>query len=60
MKYRPNYPGILRSPEQARAYVDSYLRWYKQNRKHSGIAVFSLNEVHDGSWRTLWEHRDTT
>ncbi len=60
MKYRPNYPGAFQTLEQARAYVDSYVPWYNQNHKHSGIALFSPNEVHDGSWRTLWKHRDTT
>ena len=58
MKYRPNYPGIFDTLEQARAFMDNYVPWYNQNHKHSGIALFSPDEVHDGSWRHLWQHRE--
>ncbi|HEY5223980.1 MAG TPA: DDE-type integrase/transposase/recombinase [Microbacteriaceae bacterium] len=58
MKYRPNYPGTFETLEEARAYLDWYVPWYNQNHKHSGIALFSPDEVHDGSWRTLWQQRD--
>ena len=58
MKYRPNYPGTFTSIEEARAYMDWYVDWYNQNHKHSGIALFSPNEVHDGTWRTRWQQRD--
>jgi 5'-nucleotidase len=57
MKYRPNYPGIFDTLQQARAFMDIYVPWYNQNHKHSGIALFSPDEVHDGSWRRLWQHR---
>jgi len=59
MKYRPNYPGTFQTIEEARAYIASYVPWYNQNHKHSGIALFSPDQVHDGSWRTLWQQRDT-
>lgn len=58
MKYRPNYPGTFDTLEQARRFMDNYVPWYNQNHKHSGIALFSPDEVHDGSWRRLWQHRD--
>ncbi len=58
MKYRPNYPGTFATLEQARAYMDWYVPWYNQNHKHSGIALFSPDEVHDGTWRELWQQRD--
>ena len=38
--------------------MDWYVPWYNQNHKHSGIALFSPDDVHDGSWRTLWRQRD--
>jgi putative transposase len=60
MKYRPNYPGTFANLEEARAYVDWYAPWYNAHHKHSGIALFSPNEVHDGTWRTLWDQRDQT
>lgn len=57
MKYRPNYPGTFETLDDARAYMDWYVPWYNANHKHSGIALFSPDEVHDGSWLDLWEHR---
>lgn len=60
MKYRPNYPGTFETIEEARAYVDWYVPWYNENHKHSGIALFSPNQVHDGTWRALWDQRDQT
>lgn len=57
MKYRPNYPRVFDTLEQARAFMDVYVPWYNQNHKHSGIALFSPDQVHDGSWRHLWQHR---
>lgn len=60
MKYRPNYPGTFATLDEARAYVAEYVPWYNENHKHSGIALFSPDQVHDGSWQTLWEHRDHT
>lgn len=58
MKYRPNYPGTFTDIESARAYMAWYVPWYNEHHKHSGIALFSPNQVHDGTWRTLWRQRD--
>lgn len=60
MKYRPNYPGTFATIDEARAYVDWYVPWYNQNHKHSGIALFSPDDVHDGTWRDAWARRDAT
>jgi len=60
MKYRPNYPGSFETIEQARAFMSWYAPWYNENHKHSGIALFSPNEVHDGSWRQIWARRTRT
>lgn len=57
MKYRPNYPGIFATLDDARAYMDWYVPWYNANHKHSGIALFSPDEVHDGTWRGRWIQR---
>ena len=57
MKYRPNYPGTFDSLDQARAHVEDYVPWYNANHKHSGIALFSPNEVHDGTWQQRWAER---
>jgi hypothetical protein len=60
MKYRPNYPGVFENIDQARAYMAWYVPWYNEQHKHSGIALFSPNEVHDGTWRERWQQRDQT
>jgi transposase InsO family protein len=60
MKYRPNYPAVFSDLDQARAYIEGYVPWYNHHHKHSGIALFSPAEVHDGSWLELWHHRDRT
>jgi putative transposase len=57
MKYRPNYPGTFATLNEARAYMDWYVPWYNADHKHSGIALFSPDEVHDGTWRDRWAHR---
>ncbi|MEI2621678.1 MAG: DDE-type integrase/transposase/recombinase [Candidatus Nanopelagicales bacterium] len=59
MKYRPNYPGTFTTIDQARAFMDRYVPWYNQHHKHSGIALFSPDEVHDGTWHELWDRRRT-
>ena len=37
-----------------------YMPWYNGQHKHSGIALFSPNQVHDGTWRQRWHRRDQT
>lgn len=60
MKYRPNYPGTFDSLEQARAFMAWYVPWYNAEHKHSGIALFSPDEVHDGTWQQAWARREQT
>jgi len=58
MKYRPNYPGTFDTLEAARNHLNEYVPWYNTSHKHSGIALFSPQEVHDGSWREDYRKRD--
>jgi putative transposase len=58
MKYRPNYPGTFEDLDAARDHMASYVPWYNAEHKHSGIALFSPDEVHDGTWRQRWTQRD--
>ena len=60
VKYRPKYPGTFTDIESARAYMAWYVPWSNEHHKHSGVALFSPNEVHGGTWRTLWHQRDQT
>lgn len=59
MKYRPGYPKVFTDIDAARAYLAEYVPWYNNEHKHSGIALFSPSQVHDGSWRETWHTRDT-
>lgn len=58
MKYRPDYPGEFATIEQARSYMGEYVPWYNTAHKHSGVALFSPQEVYDGTWRQKWAARD--
>lgn len=59
MKYRPGYPRVFADLESARTYLSKYVPWYNHEHKHSGIALFSPSQVHDGSWREAWQQRET-
>ena len=58
MKYRPNYPGSFTELEDAHAWVNSYVSWYNQHHRHSGIALFTPDQVHSGAWTQQWQQRD--
>ena len=58
MKYRPNYPGVFDDLEAARTWVSAYVSWYNQHHRHSGIALFTPDEVHNGTWAQQWDRRD--
>lgn len=58
LKYRPGYPKVFTDLEAARSYIAKYVHWYNHEHKHSGIALFSPAQVHDGSWREVWRTRD--
>lgn len=60
MKYRPGYPRIFKDLQTARTYLSAYVPWYNTTHKHSGIALFSPAEVHNGTWKTIWKERDQT
>jgi putative transposase len=58
MKYRPNYPGVFENLDTARAWVAAYAGWYNAHHRHSGVALFTPNEVHNGTWAQQWSDRD--
>jgi putative transposase len=58
MKYRPNYPGVFDDLDAARAWVSAYVSWYNQHHRHSGIALFTPEDVHSGAWAWQWTQRD--
>lgn len=58
MKYRPGYPGVFEDLESARAWVDAYVNWYNSSHHHSGLALFTPDQVHTGTWHAVWGIRD--
>src|SRR6476659_5831012 len=60
MKHRPNYPGTFEDINAARTWVASYVPWYNQQHRHSGIALFTPAQVHSGAWAQSWHQRDRT
>jgi len=59
LKHRKHFPGIFDDLEQARDYVTTYTDWYNGHHRHSGIGLYTPNEVHDGSWRATHARRQT-
>lgn len=58
MKYRPDYPGTFDDIEVARTWVAAYVAWYNAQHRHSGIALFTPDDVHTGTWVHQWTRRD--
>jgi putative transposase len=58
MKYRPNYPGTFTDLDAARTWVSSYVPWYNNQHRHSGIALFTPSAVHNGTWVHCWRQRN--
>lgn len=57
LKHRKHFPGIFDDLEHARDYVDTYTPWYNGHHRHSGIGLYTPNEVHDGTWRATHARR---
>lgn len=60
MKYRPGYPRVFTTLAEARAYISDYVTWYNTTHKHSGIALFTPQQVSNGTWQQAWNARDHT
>lgn len=58
MKYRPDYPGVFATLNEARQFIDGYVAWYNTTHRHSGIALFTPDQVHDGTWKEAFDKRE--
>lgn len=57
-KYRPNYPSKgFADLTDARTWVLSFVRWYNEEHKHSGLNFVSPNQRHNGSADRILEQR---
>ena len=58
LKYRPGFPARFGSIMEARTFCRQFFGWYNHQHRHSGIALFTPEQVHDGAWTQHWQQRD--
>jgi putative transposase len=57
-KYRPGYPSNgFNDLTEARVWVRSFVQWYNQEHRHSGLKFLTPNQRHDGSTDQILEQR---
>lgn len=49
MKYGPTYPNRFASMADARAWVTTFVHWYNQEHRHSGLGLLTPAMVHGGT-----------
>ncbi len=57
LKYRPEFPARFGSLEDARAFCQRCFTWYNGEHRHSGIAMYTPADVHDGRTAELAQAR---
>lgn len=58
MKYRPKYPlKGFRNLEEARKWVDKFVKWYNKEHLHSGIKFLSPHQRHYGLDKEIMKKR---
>ena len=60
LKYRPEFPQRFGSIEDARAHCKAFFHWYNHQHGHSGIALFTPADVHQGLIETRLQTRQAT
>jgi len=48
LKYRPDFPERFGSLQDARAFCQTFIGWYNEQHRHSGIAMMTPTNVHYG------------
>jgi len=57
-KYRPNYPSKgFSTLQEAREWVLSFVRWYNNEHKHSGLKFVTPVQRHSGLAKQILESR---
>lgn len=57
LKYCPAFPERFGSLEDARAFCRSFFGWYNEEHHHSGIALLTPAQVHDGKAEEILRQR---
>lgn len=60
LKYTVGYPRQFRSLEEARAWVERFVRWYNHEHIHSGIGHVSPNQRMTGEDIEIFKNRNET
>lgn len=59
LKYVPQWPSSgFKTLEDARAWVDKFIRWYNEEHRHSGIGYVTPLQRHNGEDKVLLAQRD--
>jgi putative transposase len=60
IKYQPGFPERFGSIHDARAHCKRFVAWYNAKHRHSGIAMFTPEQVHYRDWLPRYEARKKT
>jgi len=59
-KYQPDFPANFPHIENARSFVRTFVTWYNNEHRHSGIALLTPADVHHGRVAELTAARQAT
>jgi putative transposase len=59
LKYRPDFPKRFGCIEDARQFCRTFMAWYNNEHKHSGISLLSPADVHHGNAGKIIATRQT-
>ena len=48
MKYHPSFPKFFPSLNDAKKFLQTWMHWYNNEHRHSGIEMLTPNDVHNG------------
>lgn len=57
LKYDLDYPVVFDSLDHARAWIKAFIARYNSEHRHSGLAGYTPDSVHDGTWTHTAGHR---
>ena len=58
MKYQPEYPEQFETIRAARQWVKEFTEWYNEAHHHTGIALFTPEEVFTGRYEEVAKERE--
>jgi putative transposase len=57
LKYRGDFPERFETIEEARTFFGKFFTWYQYEHHHSGIALMTPADVHEGYAEAITERR---